>query len=150
MEVKGPGKAGSVGKTGKAGGPTKTGDASFGNLVDAALEAGGASETGGIGGVAGVSSVDALIAAQGADDASTGGGGNRRAKMRGDMLLDTLDQLRIGLLRGAVNESVLHNLTRMAKAQRDQISDPQLLEIINEIDMRAQIELAKFERDRQS
>ncbi|TNE29076.1 MAG: flagellar assembly protein FliX, partial [Alphaproteobacteria bacterium] len=70
----------------------------------------------------------------------------QQAKEQADTLLLQLETLRLGLLSGSLPVKVLHNLAASLKKQRPQVSDPQLLEILDEIDLRAQVELAKYEQ----
>jgi len=96
-------------------------------------------------GVGGVMGIDAILSMQGAGDATEQG---RRMRMvtRADSILDELENLRMGLLLGELTVSQIENLAERVKTQRENLTDPQLLELIDEIDMRAQIELAKLGR----
>ena len=64
----------------------------------------------------------------------------------GNRMLDLLDDLRHGLLRGAVPVSKLEGLLSLVRNQRDRIDDPRLAEVLDEIEVRAAVELAKLER----
>jgi hypothetical protein len=79
-------------------------------------------------------------------EGASGEESQRRAKRRGVMLLDELDQLKMGLLTGGVPESTLQHLTNLVNSQRDEVMDPQLRAVLDEIDLRVQVELAKFSR----
>lgn len=105
-----------------------------------------AAETpGGPGSVAPVRSVDALLAIQEVDDATSGESGSR-AQQWGTDLLDQLDRLRLGIVSGAVPVSELERIAAMVRQQRVQTDDPRLSAILDEIELRARVELAKFER----
>lgn len=90
--------------------------------------------------------VDALLAIQEVEDATTGGG-NARAHQWGGEVLDRLDSIRLGLLTGGIPVSELHSITDLVTRQRQNVSDPALQEILDEIELRARVELAKHERD---
>lgn len=89
-----------------------------------------------------LSPVDGLFALQEvADDA---GSRRRRAVQRGSAILDRLDDLRLGLLSGRMSASQISDLTRLVAIERAQIDDPRLQAVLDEIDLRAQVELAKL------
>lgn len=67
-----------------------------------------------------------------------------KGKLRAQDLLDKLDQLRMDILGGAINREKLLQLAKAVNARRTEVSDPKLAEILDEIDLRAQVELAKF------
>lgn len=68
-----------------------------------------------------------------------------RAKRRGTRVLDLLDDLRLGLLSGGIPRHVVADLSRALSETRDAVDDPGLLSVLDEIDLRAQVELAKHE-----
>ena len=68
----------------------------------------------------------------------------REAVRRGEDLLDHLDELRHGLLIGAFPEEKLDRLLILVRRQRNQVADPRLREILNDIEVRAAVELAKM------
>ena len=72
-------------------------------------------------------------------------GGRLRAVQRGNSLLDRLDDIRIGLLTGSMPRGQLENLRRMAQDQLGQVDDPELASILNDIDLRVAVELAKLD-----
>jgi len=85
-----------------------------------------------------VTSLDSLLALQEVSE--------REASpfKRGEETLDLLDDIRHGLLMGGIPVSKLKALTRIIENERGHVSDPQLAEILDEIDLRAQVELAKY------
>jgi len=85
--------------------------------------------------------VDALIALQEVPDALTG---HRRAVMRGASMLDLLDEVRVGLLSGIIPRGRLRSLLDALKGRRESIEDPRLAQLIDEIELRASVELAKL------
>lgn len=92
---------------------------------------------------AAASPVDALLALQEVPAAQFS---RQAAQRHGQALLDELDRLRHDLLSGAVSPEALNRLSEMAALRRGQIDDPQLGAIIEEIELRAAVELAKFGR----
>lgn len=69
----------------------------------------------------------------------------RRALGRGDRLLDQLDEIRRGLLAGALPHSSLTRLRQELSEARATTLDPRLDEVLAEIELRAAVELAKLE-----
>ena len=84
--------------------------------------------------------VDALLALQEVPDSLVGDAG---AKRRGEDLLDGLEQLRLCLLAGVLPRQRLDRLTRLLAERRGEIDDPRLAAVIDEIELRAAVELAK-------
>jgi hypothetical protein len=96
-----------------------------------------------VGGGAALAPVDALLALQEvADDA----GGRNRGRRHGEALLEHLDDLHLGLLSGRMSLDALERLSVMVAAKRDQVGDPRLSQILDEIEVRAAVELAKLGR----
>ena len=76
--------------------------------------------------------------------------GRRRrtlARDRAGDILDRLELLRREILVGAVSKSQLQELARRLRAGRTVSDDPRLNEILAEIELRAQVEIAKLSRD---
>ena len=68
----------------------------------------------------------------------------RRAVQRGSLLLDRLDDIRLALLGGGLSPARVAELQRVAQSERGRVEDPRLLAVLDEIDLRAQVELAKL------
>ncbi|MGE5146986.1 MAG: flagellar assembly protein FliX [Candidatus Eiseniibacteriota bacterium] len=83
-----------------------------------------------------------LLSIQEMADATTG---RSRAKARGEAMLDRLDEIRLGLLAGAVPKERLVELSRLARVRRGETDDPRLVEVLDEIQLRAEVELAKLD-----
>ncbi len=88
-----------------------------------------------------VYAVDGLLTVQEVDDATARAS---RGKKRGQDLLDGLDDIRHGLLIGEIPRDKLISLAKMVQSRRVNANDPRLIEILDEIDLRAQVELAKY------
>ena len=93
-------------------------------------------------GPTGIGSIDALMALQ-----AVGGPleRRRRAVRRADKILDVLDEVKISLLEGEVPASALGNLVKAVQQTRDSTDDPGLESVLNEIETRAAVEIAKLE-----
>jgi hypothetical protein len=123
-----------VKRTAKAG---STGGANFAKTLDEASEAEGTQAT------SGVNSVSGVFGIQEVDDALAHAS---KGKLRALDILDRLDGLRIELLSGGISRDRLLQLSQVVQARRGQITDPQLAEVLDEIDLRAQVELAKHDQ----
>ncbi len=99
-----------------------------------------------VAGNAPVNAVDAILALQEVED-STSEQANAKARARGEMLLDRLDEIRHGLLTGRIPRHTLDELTRTVRAKRAQVKTPELAEVLDEIELRAEVELAKLNRE---
>ena len=98
---------------------------------------------GAVGGSVGLSGVSTILALQGAPD-STERRARQRAIQRGDAMLDDLEQIRLGLLLGSIPRARLEQLAQLVRARREQVDDPRLMAILDEIELRAAVELAKL------
>lgn len=134
-KIEGPGgirSAQPVKRTAKSSGTSGT---SFAKHLDETDEAGSVLEVGGTGSVSGI------LGLQEVDDALAHAS---KGKMRAQDILDRLDDLRVELLTGAISKEKLLQLSRLVSNHRGQITDPRLSGILDEIDLRAQVELAKY------
>jgi hypothetical protein len=104
--------------------------------------AAGASGVSAAGGVTGVSSLGALLALQ-----EVGGPleRRRRAVGRAGRILEALEDLKLDLLEGRLSPDALETLTRSVREQRALTDDPRLEGVLDEIETRAAVELAKLE-----
>jgi hypothetical protein len=69
----------------------------------------------------------------------------RRAIRRGGGLLDRLEELKLALLSGESGEAALERLTRGLREERADDNDEGLKAVLDQIDLRASVELAKAE-----
>ena len=126
-------RSGSVKRTGKS-------ESGSGSRFSKAI----ASETAALSSVATanpVTAVDGLLTLQEVDDAAARASAGKR---RAQDLLEGLDDIRHGLLMGGLSRDKLVALAKHAQSRRAQVDDPRLAEILDEIDLRAQVELAKY------
>ena len=92
-----------------------------------------------------VSSVDAILSVQEVPDAMADS--HRRAVMEwGEDVLDRLEQIRRDILLGRLSKERLMALARNLRARKKHIDDPALKAIIDDIELRAEVEIAKFSR----
>ena len=96
-----------------------------------------------MGATRGVMGVEALLALQ-----DVGGPleRKRRAVRRAGRILDVLDEIKISLLEGELSASDLDRLRRAIRDERDATEDPGLEAVLDEIELRAAVEMAKLER----
>jgi len=84
--------------------------------------------------------IDALIALQGIEEPVER---RRRAVKHGRRALDALDELKLGLLAGSLDQGTLLRLKAVAGDLRDGSGDQKLDQVLAEIDLRVAVELAK-------
>ena len=138
MKVGAPGAAGSP----SASRPTRGGGGEGFRL--ASTEAfRGASQVASVSVTGAVMGVEALLALQ-----DIGGPleRKRRAVRRAGRILDVLDALRLGLLDGELRTGDLDLLRRAVRDQREGTDDPGLEAVLDDIELRAAVEVAKLER----
>jgi hypothetical protein len=116
---------------------TAAGGTAFGQCLAEAVAADGASAP------EQASASGALFSIQQVDTA-TDQRSRGRAIRHADILLDQLSDLQADLLAGAVPAGRLQALTNMLRAEREGVDDPRLSDLIDEIELRAEVELAKF------
>lgn len=68
-------------------------------------------------------------------------------RMYGEGILDRLEDIRHGLLAGALPKEKLVGLAQSMRARRRQSDDPRLNRILDEIELRAEVEIAKLTRE---
>ncbi len=90
---------------------------------------------------AATSGVGALFALQEVPDAMAR---RRKAMARAGKMLDRLDSLQLGLLEGAIDPASLAELASAARSAREETGDPALQGVLDEIELRAAVELAKL------
>ncbi len=96
----------------------------------------------GLSGPASLTAVDALLALQETDDALHAP--RRKAVARGEEMLDILDDIKLALLLGRVPKAKLSRLLSVVERQLGSVGDPMLREVLDQIELRARVELAKF------
>ena len=87
-----------------------------------------------------VHALNALLAVQEVGDSTDG---RARARRRAESLLDRLEDLRLAIMLGEVPLDHLERLAGQLAQRQETVNDPKLAQIINEIEIRAAVELAK-------
>lgn len=120
---------------------SSTGEASaFSGLLDAE-EAEGAEEAEAPARIAPPPMVGGILSIQEVDERDTKRG---RMIQRGHRMLDALEELRVSILLGEVPADRLEVIRTRMQEEKEQVADPQLRELMNQIEIRAAVELAKF------
>ncbi len=137
MKVNGPGGVGSTAAS-KGAAPAAAGGFALPNVGGA----GEAAPAARLAGTVGVGSIDVLLALQ-----EVGGPLERRRKAvrRAGVILDVLDEVKLALLDGGVPAGALQRLMIAVRQERGGADEPRLQELLDEIETRAAVELAKIE-----
>jgi hypothetical protein len=137
MKVTGP--SGPAGATGARSAPSQAAASGFSIATPSAGATTGVTSAASVNAV---STLDALMALQ-----EVGGPleRRRRAVRRADTILDALDSLKLELLEGPLDPAVLESLTRAVREQRSLTDDPNLEGLLDQVETRAAVELAKLE-----
>lgn len=116
-----------------------TGGADFSSYLKQTMKTG----TEPVSGLSNIAVTEAIFATQMADDVEER---ERKKKLikRGNNLLDKLEEIRQALLTGYISMDRLIEISRFVKEQRFDSSDSQLTQIIGEIELRVEVELAKL------
>ncbi len=135
VDPTGPVRAPQAGRRSDRGGGARSAD--FSRHLD--FTEGGTS----VSGARPAAAVDVMFAGQqvegDADDDSN-------AKRRGHSMLEMLEELRRDMLTGVVDRSHLNRLSALVTEQSGAAVDPRLRGVLDEIELRAAVELAKLER----
>lgn len=121
-----------------AGGVRRSGDGfSLAKSADAQKSAGPAQASAAFGALG----LDALLAIQSEDDVLTSR--RRRQVKRSHDILDALDDIKVSVLSGDLDDEALLRLQGLIALHREDIEDNRLQGVLNEIETRAFVELAK-------
>jgi hypothetical protein len=134
MEIKGPGRveSGIVRRKSSA----TTGGASF--AVSDTAETHGSV----VAGPGPIAALDSILMLQEMDDSADG---RSKGTAHGEQLLNLLDAVRDGLLAGGIPRSTLNRLAVAVTRRHDTFADPKLQDVLDQIELRAHVELAKLE-----
>ena len=113
----------------------KVGGESFADALGGGAGAAPAAGSGPVGRLA------TLFALQEVPDATTE---RRKAVARASRLLDRLGAIQLGLIDGTIDGSALASLAATAREARARADDPALQGVLDEIELRAAVELAKL------
>ena len=137
MKIQGPGKTNAPSKTKKKD-STSSGDESFGDFVSQ-----GASQAAPSSPSKSIAKVDSLLAVQSVED-PTARAAKKRMRQRGNDILSELDKIRMAMLNGSLTVGHMIDVADVVASHREKVTDPVLTAIMDEIDLRAQVELAKM------
>lgn len=116
------------------------GNGGFSDMLD--VSAAEEAQTSGVHDVLPTNSLSGLFALQEISDTDVN---RKKLVRRGQEILDELDNLRRGLLLGTLSPAILRDINQKISAKRQEFSDPKLTAILDEIELRAAVELAKLE-----
>ena len=137
MKVQGPGKTQGPAKS-KKGGKASAADGSFEAFIASGPKKAAATQS-----TQSIAAVDALLAVQAAED-PTERAARQRMRKRADDILDGLESVRVAMLGGQVTVGQMVDIADVVATHREKIDDPALTSLMDEIDLRAQVELAKM------
>lgn len=137
MKVEGPNSTRQTSSTQRKG-KISEGSSGFGDFMSE-----GATETGGAGATHSIAHIDTLLAVQEAEN-PTERATRKRMAQRATTILDELERMRMGLLTGTLTVGHVIDIADVVAQHREKIMDPRLTVLLDEIDLRAQIELAKM------
>ena len=89
-----------------------------------------------------IAALDSILMLQGMDDSTQG---KSKSVAHGEQLLDLLDSVRDGLLAGEIPRATLNKLAAAVTRRHEAFSDPKLQDVLDQIELRAHVELAKLE-----
>ena len=136
MKVEGPGKSQSASKSKKSSGSSSGVD--FSRYISTGEDSSTPVST-----AQSISQIDALLAVQGAED-PTERAARSRMQARSEKILDELEKVRMAMLSGTLTLGHMVEIADVIASHRERVQDPVLTDIMDEIDLRAQVELAKM------
>ena len=134
LEIKGPGRVETSAIKRKA----PAGASSGGFSVSGAPESHGQI----VAGPGPIAALDSILMLQGLEDSTQG---KSKGLQHGEQLLDLLDSVRDGLLAGGIPRATLNKLAAAVTRRHEAFADPQLQDVLDQIELRAHVELAKLE-----
>lgn len=90
-----------------------------------------------------ITALDSILTLQSMDDSTSG---PSKGVAHGEQLLDLLDSVRDGLLSGGIPRATLNRLATAVSRRHETFADPKLQVVLDEIELRAKVELAKLEQ----
>jgi len=134
LEIKGPGRVETSAIKRKA----PAGASSGGFSVSGAPESHGQI----VAGPGPIAALDSILMLQGLEDSTQG---KSKGLQHGEQLLDLLDSVRDGLLAGGIPRATLNKLAAAVTRRHEAFAVPQLQDVLDQIELRAHVELAKLE-----
>lgn len=136
MRIEKTGKSGAATQSGRAGRGASSGPEFRVDLGDAPQKTAATAQA------APASGIEGLLAVQAVDEREHS---RRRAYKRGTYLLDFLDQIKLDLLGGQVSSERLNQAIAVLQQARG-VSEPELESLVDDIELRVRVELAKMGR----
>jgi hypothetical protein len=90
-----------------------------------------------------IAALDSILALQDMGDPTDG---RSKGLTHGEQLLEILDSVRDGLLAGGIPRATLNRLAVAVTRRHDVFADPKLQDVLDQIELRAHVELAKLEQ----
>lgn len=143
MRIEGTRSAGKSSAAKKSEGAKKADGTSFSSMLSSASESTDVSSSGQ---ASQVSSTNPLLMLQEVDERESG---RKQAIKKGGKVLEYLDEIRHSLLLGRLPLEVVSDLHKSVDNWRDRTDDPKLNAILDDIELRAAVELAKIEKGRE-
>ncbi len=138
MEIKGSGRI----STSRVSQKKKKGGADNSGFSDALSSTGGTSVAPPPSGTSPLTAVNSLLSLQ---EMPTSSEGRSKGVDRVEDLLLNLEIIRHGLLAGQIPQGKLKNIITVVSQERDLSNDPQLDHILDDVELRVKVELAKLE-----
>jgi hypothetical protein len=120
----------------------KIGQRADGSFVDELEDGDGVEAKPAVSTAAPLGAMSSLLSLQEMPDATRG---RSRGLARAQDMLQGLEEIRQGLLAGAMPESRLRSLSAMLRQGRGTIDDPRLISLLDDVELRVEVEIAKLE-----
>jgi len=145
MRIEGPNSTSSTERASKTKKSSSSSSSSFSSLVSSMHEQSDVDDSSDVAMSSSVGSLDALLAVQ--EDGGRGShDANERMKQRADDILDRLEGVKNSILAGTISENELVSIRDLVHQQREMDIAPELASILDEIELRAEVELAKLDK----
>jgi class II flagellar assembly regulator FliX len=135
MEIKGPGRIETSAVKRKAPAGTSAGGFTISEQGESHAQI--------VAGPGPIAALDSILMLQGMDDSTQG---KSKGLAHGEQLLDLLDSVRDGLLAGGIPRATLNKLAAAVTRRHEVFADPKLQDVLDQIELRAHVELAKLEQ----
>lgn len=117
----------------------------FSSNLSSMMEAEHTNESAAVDSTNAINDISSILAAQDVSGNLEGESRKRNIK-RGENLLDNLNEIRIGLLTGSIPKERLIIIAQQLRNKRDKGCDDALSSILDDIELRVEIEIAKLSK----
>jgi hypothetical protein len=124
---------------------TKKVGSSGSSFVDELDDSAGVEAKPALSGAGMVGAVNSLLSLQEMPDATQG---RSRGLARAEDMMKGLEEIHQGLLLGSISLTRMRNLSAAVRQSRGNIADPRLMTLLDDIELRVEVELAKLEMSR--